>query len=175
MLHSERRNSTTTRIRRIVWVADELERRWNEALQRVRELETRIDQHCERQKDMVAPRLEEFLELASELQAVWKNSSSDIRLKKRIVQTLIHEIVVDVDAAGGEVHLVIHWKGGAHTQLSLPRRHRGQHGCQTPKEIVDAIRTLAHTCTGEGIAGTLNPNNPQTTPGNRGARQPVAA
>src|SRR5215510_2258405 len=46
-------------------VADELERRWNVALQRVRELEMRIDQHCEYQKDMGAPRQEEFLELAS--------------------------------------------------------------------------------------------------------------
>jgi hypothetical protein len=156
-------------------VADELERRWNVALQRVRELETRIDQYCERQKDIVAPRLEEFLKLASDLQAVWKNSNSDIRLKKRIVQTLIHEIVVDVDAAGGEVHLVIHWKGGTHTQLSLPRRHRGQHGCQTQKEVVDAIRTLAHTCTDEVIAGALNRNNLLTAHGNRWTRELVAS
>src|SRR5262249_2380007 len=145
-------------------VADELERRWNVALQRVRELETRIDQHCEGQKDMVVPSRQEFLELASELQTVWENPSSDIRLKKRIVQTLIHEIVADVDAAGGEVHLVIHWKGGAHTQLCLPRRHRGQHSCQTPKEVVDTIRTLAHTCTDEVIAGALNPKQSTDSP-----------
>jgi len=140
-------------------VTDELERRWNLALQRVQELETRIDQHCERQKNMVTPRLEEFLEFASELQTVWESPSSDIRLKKRIVQTLIHGIVADVDATGGEVHLVIHGKGGAHTQLSLPRRHRGQHSCQTPREVVDAIRTLAHICTDDVIAGALNRNN----------------
>jgi hypothetical protein len=156
-------------------VADELERRWNVALQRVRELETRIDQHCEGQKDMVVPRRQEFLELASELQTVWENPSSDIRLKKRIVQTLIHEIVADVDAAGGEVHLVIHWKGGAHTQLCLPRRHRGQHSCQTPKEVVDTIRTLAHTCTDEVIAGALNRNNLLTAHGNRWTRELVAS
>ena len=48
-------------------VADELERRWNVALQRVRELETRIDQHSQTQKDMAIARQEEFLELASEL------------------------------------------------------------------------------------------------------------
>ena len=156
-------------------VADELERRWNVALQRVRELETRIDQHGEGPKDIVAPRLPEFLELASELQTVWENPSSDIRLKKRIVQTLIHEIVADVDAAGGEVHLVIHWKGGAHTQLCLPRRHRGQHSCQTPKEVVEAIRTLAHTCTDDVIAGALNRNHLLTAHGNRWTRELVAS
>jgi len=156
-------------------VADELERRWNVALQRVRELETRIDQHSESQMDMMAPRQEEFLELASELETVWENPSSDIRLKKRIVRTLIHEIVADVDAVAGEVNLVIHWKGGAHTQLCLPRRHRGQHSCQTPKEVDDAIRTLAHTCTDEVIAGALNRNHLLTAHGNRWTRELVAS
>jgi DNA invertase Pin-like site-specific DNA recombinase len=115
-------------------VADELERRWNVALERVRELETRIDQHSRSQRDVVVPRHEEFLELASELERVWENPTADIRLKKRIVRTLIHEIVADVDPVAGEVILVIHWKGGAHTQLCLPRRHRGQHSCQTLKK-----------------------------------------
>ena len=156
-------------------VADELERRWNVALQRVRELETRIDQHSDGPMDMVAPPQEELLELASELETVWGNPSSDIRLKKRIVRTLIHEIVADVDAVAGEVNLVIHWKGGAHTQLCLPRRHRGQHSCQTPKEVVDAIRTLAHTCTDDVIAGALNRSHQLTVHGNRWTRELVAS
>jgi hypothetical protein len=156
-------------------VADELERRWNVALQRVQELETRIDQHSPSQRDMVVPRQEEFLELASELEAVWQNPNADIRLKKRIVRTLIQEIVADVDPVAGEVHLVIHWQGGTHTQLCLPRRHRGQHSCQTPKEVVDAVRTLAHTCTDEVIAGTLNRNRLLTAHGNRWTRDLVTS
>jgi hypothetical protein len=156
-------------------VADELERRWNVALQRVRELETRIDQHSQTQKDMAVPRQEEFLELASELEAVWQNPNSDIRLKKRIVRTLIEEIVADVDPVAGKVNLVIHWKGGTHTQLCLPRRQRGQHSCQTPKEVIDAVRTLAHTCTDDVIAGTLNRNSLLTAHGNRWTRELVTS
>jgi hypothetical protein len=156
-------------------VAAELEKRWNVALQRVRELDTRIGQHDDGQTDVMPPREQEFLELASELQTVWKNPGSDLRLKKRIVQTLIQEIVADVDATGGEIHLVIHWKGGAHTELCLPRRHRGQHSCQTPKEVVDAVRSLAHTCTDEVIAGALNRNDLLTAHGNRWTRELVAS
>jgi hypothetical protein len=156
-------------------VAAELERRWNVALERVRELERRIGQHCDEQTDVRPPREQEFLELASELQTVWQNPGSDIRLKKRIIQTLIQEIVADVDATGGEIHLVIHWKGGAHTERCLPRRHRGQHSCQTPKEVVDAIRSLAHTCTDEVIPATLNRNNLLTAQGNRWTRELVAS
>ena len=32
---------------------------------------------------------------------------------------------VDVDAAAGKVHLVIHWKGGVHTELKIRQRRRG--------------------------------------------------
>jgi hypothetical protein len=154
-------------------VAAELEKRWNAALERVHELETRIGQCSNEQTD--SPAEQEFLELASKLQNVWENPGSDIRLKKRIVQTLIEEIVADVDAARGEIQLVIHWKGGVHTELCLPRRQRGQHTCQTPKEVVDAIRSLVHICTDEVIAATLNRNNLLTAHGNRWTRELVAS
>jgi hypothetical protein len=36
-------------------------------------------------------------DLAAKLEAVWNCPDADIRLKKRIVRTLIHEVVVDVD------------------------------------------------------------------------------
>ena len=36
-------------------VADELERRWNQALQRVQEIEDRIDQHVHGRRDVVVP------------------------------------------------------------------------------------------------------------------------
>ena len=52
--------------------------------------------------------------LAARLEIVWNCADTDVRLKKRIVRTLIHEVVVDVDAEVGELILVIHWKGGVH-------------------------------------------------------------
>jgi len=80
-------------------VADELERRWNATLEQVRQLQTRIDQHLRTNKTTTVPSREELLELASELENVWNSPTADVRLKKRIVRTLIHEIVTDVDAA----------------------------------------------------------------------------
>jgi Recombinase len=100
-------------------VADELERRWNQALQRVHEIEERINQHLLGQRHVVTPTREEFAGLAAELETVWRGPHADIRLKKRLVRTLIHEVVVDVDADAGEVLLLIHWKGrGAHGTAS---------------------------------------------------------
>src|SRR5207248_804124 len=62
-------------------VADELECRWNQALQKVREVELRIQQQGQSRK--VAPAtLGEFVNLAGELEAVWNHPDSDARLKK---------------------------------------------------------------------------------------------
>jgi hypothetical protein len=95
-------------------------------------------------------------------------------VKKRIVRTLIEEVVADVDSAAGEILLYIHWKGGVHTQLRLPRRRRGQMN-HTSKDIVAAVRSLSRTCSDEVIAGALNRNNLCTGRGNRWTRERVVS
>src|SRR5262249_5242604 len=144
-------------------------------LKRVHELETRIDQHTQVQNTTLLPQREEFLGLAAELERVWDSPTADVRLKKRIVRTLIHEIVADVDAEADEVILVIHWKGGVHTELRLLRRRRGQNSCHTPTEVIDAVRILAHTCSDDVIAGVLNRNDIRTGRGNRWTPQLVTS
>ena len=156
-------------------VADELERRWNQALERVREIERRIHEHAGHHDTTSAPSLQEFEHLASDLESVWHSPDSDIRLKKAIVRTLIHEVVVDVDADHGELILIIHWKGGVHTELRLPRRRRGQNGAQTSKDIVEAVRILARVCSDDWIAAALNRSGLLTGRGNYWTKERVVS
>jgi DNA invertase Pin-like site-specific DNA recombinase len=156
-------------------VADELERRWNSALQRVREIEERIDQHVHGRRQPVIPTREEFENLAADLETVWRNPRADVRVKKRLVRTLIHEIVVDTDPEAGEVILVIHWKGGVHTELRVPRRRRGQCATHTSKNVVDAVRVLARICPDDLVANVLNRNGLLTGRGNRWTRERVVS
>jgi DNA invertase Pin-like site-specific DNA recombinase len=156
-------------------VADELERRWNTALQRVREIEARIDQHVHDRGQPVVPTRDEFEHLAADLETVWNNPHADVRLKKRLVRTLIHEIVVDTDPEAGEVILVIHWKGGVHTELRVPRRRRGQCATHTSKNVVDAVRVLASICPDDLLANVLNRNGLRTGRGNRWTRERVVS
>jgi hypothetical protein len=114
-------------------VADELERRWNEALRHLQDVELRIDQHNRQQAALVRPTKEQFEHLAGDLETVWNSPNTDVRLKKRIVRTLIHEVIADVDPDQGVLILIIHWKGGIHTELHVRRRRRGQNSAQTPK------------------------------------------
>ena len=156
-------------------VADELERRWNQALSRVRDVEAQIERHHTRHHDAAAPTTEDFQHVAEDLQAVWADPQTDARLKKRILRTLIRDILVDIDEAATEVVVVIHWKGGVHTELRLPRRRRGQNATHTPREAVEAVRVLARICTDRLIASFLNRNGMRTGRGNRWTQERVTA
>jgi hypothetical protein len=156
-------------------VAGELECRWNQALQRVREIETRIEQHLEAAGQCPAASPEEFAGLAQQLETVWNDPETDVRLKKRIIRTLIREVIADVDSGVGEVILVIHWKGGVHTERRVPRRRRGQNNSHTPKSVVEAVAALARICSDDLIAGMLNRNGLKTGRGNRWTRERVIA
>jgi DNA invertase Pin-like site-specific DNA recombinase len=155
-------------------VAEELEHRWNQALQRVQGLELEIEQQSGRGQAPV-PTREELVALAVQLEAVWNRPDADARLKKRIVRALIREVVVDVDAEEGEVIVVIHWKGGVHTELRLPRRRRGQNSAQTSPEVLEAVRVLTRICPDALIAGVLNRNGLLTGRGNRWTQERVTA
>jgi DNA invertase Pin-like site-specific DNA recombinase len=156
-------------------VADELERRWELALQRVGELARRIDQQACGASRLKVPNLAEFEQLAEDLETVWNHPQCDVRVKKRIVRTLIHEVIADVDVAASEIVLVIHWQGGVHTELRVPRRRRGHHGHETAKDIVAAVRVLACVCRDKEIAGVLQRNGLRTGKGNRWTAARVVA
>ena len=68
-------------------VTDELERRWNQALQRVREIESQVQQYLERRGQSAVPTREEFADLAADLESLWHGAETDARLKKRIIRT----------------------------------------------------------------------------------------
>ena len=112
--------------------------------------------------------------LASDLKTVWSAPTTDARLKKRIVRTLIQEIVADLDDASAEIVLVVHWAGGAHSQIRLPKRRRGQRN-STSADIVEAVRRLALIANDDLIAGVLNRNGLKTGNGNRWTRERVTS
>ena len=169
---AEKQYDTTDPDNRLV--ANELERRWNEALLQVQQLEVRIEQTMRGRQFSPATR-EEFQALAGDLEAVWSHSETDARLKKRIMGTLIEEVIVDVDDQAGEIVAVVHWKGGVHTEHRIPRRRRGYSRAHTPKEVVDAVRVLVRVCSDETIAGILTRSGLMTGMGNRWTRERVTS
>ena len=156
-------------------VADELERRWNQALEEVEEVQRRIAEHEREVQALTPAQLADFEELASDLPAVWNSPDTDSRLKKRIVRTLIKEVLADIDTEASEVVLAIHWQGGVHTELRFARRRRGQSPSHTAKPIVEAVRMLVRLCPDAVLAGVLNRNGLRTGRRNRWTRERVTA
>jgi len=154
-------------------VAGELEVRWNKALVRVQEVEAKIALH-EAGRQAASPDPVSLTNLADDLKSVWTAPTTDARLKKRIARTLIHEIVADIDDQAAEVILVVHWIGGLHSEIRLPRRRRGQRN-STPADIIDAVRQLVLILSDDVIAGFLNRNGLVTGNRNRWTRERVTS
>jgi DNA invertase Pin-like site-specific DNA recombinase len=155
-------------------VTAELEARWNKALSRVGEIEGRIAAHDAAIPQPSPQAATDMAALADHLATVWSAPTTDARLKKRIVRTVIHEVLADLDDAASEIVLLIHWVGGVHTKLRMPKRRRGQRNA-TPDNIVEAVRQLARIANDDLIAGILNRNGLATGNGNRWTRESVTA
>src|SRR6201996_3886183 len=98
-------------------VAAELELRWNRALERVTNLQERIEAHDRQVPAPTSATPDALVSLASDLKTIWADPATDARLKKRLVRTLIHEVIADVEPQASEVVLMLHWAGGVHTEL----------------------------------------------------------
>lgn len=155
-------------------VTAELEARWNRALAYVGEIESKIAAH-EAAMPRPSPVLAaDIATLTTGLPAVWSAPTTDARLKKRIVRTVIQEVVADIDDEASEIVLLIHWIGGVHTELRLPKRRRGQRN-STSADIIAAIQQLVLIASDDLIAGILNRNGLVTGHGNRWTRERVTA
>jgi len=146
-------------------VARELEARWNAALERVAELEHRIADL----RAMAAnrPKIDRpmLMQLAHDLPAVWNAPSTDTRTKQRLVHILVREIVCDIDEASNEAVLLIHWTGGRHAEVRVPRVKTGRGWGEPAPSAVDAIRKLAGHWPDRELAVSLNRMRCRTSDG----------
>jgi len=154
-------------------VAGELEARWNQALARVAEVESKIVAHeAASPTPTIDPAALTFL--GANLEMVWSAPTTDARLKKRIVRTLIQEVVADIDDDASEIVIIVHWTGGVHSEIRLPKRRRGQRN-STSADIIAAVAQLALIASDDLIAGVLNRNGLKTAHGNRWTRERVTS
>ncbi|MFZ4540138.1 recombinase family protein, partial [Propionivibrio sp.] len=146
-------------------VAAELERRWNERLVAVNDLERRLDSR----ETQAAPSLtsadkDRLLALGADVERAWNHPAATPETRKRILRTVLKEVVAQVD--GDQVILTLHWQGGDHSQISVKRNRSGHHRWVTDVETGDLIRQLARTHNDKTIATVLNQAGKTTGHGN---------
>ena len=155
-------------------VAATLEQRWNAALERVASLEHRLQPLAVAPARPAPPDRATLLGLAQEFPSVWADPATDARTKKRLVRLLIEEIVASVPD-DRVIELLIHWKGGKHTRLHVPRNRTGQHRRCTARAVVDVVRDLARRVPDAQIARLLNRLGYRTGAGNTWTQQRVVS
>ena len=135
-------------------IAAQLEKAWEAALQRVEACQKRLDdlQTPENRNDSFP----DFTGLANNLAAAWEAPGIAMRTRQRLVRALITEIIADVDEAAGEIVLIIHWKGGQHSELRIKKPKSGEHARHTPDEALAVMRSMAGRWSDQDIAASLN-------------------
>ena len=113
-------------------VASTLEQRWNDAAQRVLELETEFT-NFERQtlRSITAEQKRQILQLAGNFPRLWTAPTTEARDRKRMLRLLIKDITV-VKGPEKLLQLQIRWQGGATEVVEL----------QLPPSRADALRIL---------------------------------
>jgi excisionase family DNA binding protein len=136
-------------------VAGELERRWNERLVAVGALEEKLTALTATPSTSLSARdRERLLALGADLERAWKSPHVSAITRKRILRTLIDEIIVRVEADA--LDLVIRWQGGDHSSLRVKKNRTGQHRWSTDADVVDLVRVLARQMPDQAIASVLN-------------------
>lgn len=154
-------------------VAAELERRWNDKLAEVQKLKSTLAELEAESEALTDEERETLVALGQCFAQVWWSAGCPMELKKKIVRTVIEEVIVNLDDATSTLRFVIHWQGGTHTQLEMgkPKAPVGQ---KTPEEDLDIIRKLAVRYGDDAIAYVLNKLGHRTGKGKPWSQERVA-
>ena len=147
-------------------VAAELEARWNAALATAAEAEFRLANVMAEPQALSPEQRQKILSLGADLRCVWTDPKAPMDLKKRILRTVIREIVVRINEGSSQIELMVHWAGGAHTRLHVKKNKTGHNKNAASQETVELVQELARGWPDKYIANTLNRIGSRTGPGN---------
>jgi len=154
-------------------VAGELERRWNAKLEEMEVVKQRLSSLDAQRHSLSVEEEIRIRSMGDRFAEVWQSNHCPPTFKKMIFRTAIEEILVRTDQDRKSLELMIHWKGGAHTQLAM-ERPRSATETATPTEALEIIRCMAVRHGDDQIASVLNRRGYSTGKGKRWNQTRVA-
>jgi len=148
-------------------VARGLETEWNTALQRLADADAELARRqAARPKSLTPAERAAILALGDDLGQVWDAPTTTDKDRKQLLRTLIEEVNITARRDDPDPHaaLIVRWKGGAITELTVPLR-RPQPKIRTDDDTVDLVRRLAVHYPDAKIAGILNRQGRRTPRG----------
>jgi hypothetical protein len=139
---AERRYETVDPANRLI--AATLETRWNDAMQRLHDLEAELAAFERKaMRAVTAEQKRQILQLAKDFPRLWAAATTTPRDRKRILRLLVRDITVVKGPEPKIIRLHIRWQGGQTEtlQLNLPRNRADV--VRYPEAFVQHVRELA--------------------------------
>jgi hypothetical protein len=138
-------------------VTAELERRWNEKLERVAQLERAYAQaEQDAEWNLTMEERTAITELSQDLPAIWSAETTTNRERKQLLRMAIESVQLDGIRQAGQIEVQIHWRSGTVTSRVVKRTAPGERSLKTPEGAVSQIHEMAHQRSYSEIAASLN-------------------
>jgi DNA invertase Pin-like site-specific DNA recombinase len=148
-------------------VARGLETEWNTALQTLADAEAELARREQRRPTTLSDaERATILTLGEDLERVWHAPTTTDKDRKQLLRTLLEEVQITVrrDDADPHAELLLRFKGGALSELSVPLRPP-QPNIRTDEDTIALLRRLAVHYPDAKIAGILNRQGRRTARG----------
>jgi DNA invertase Pin-like site-specific DNA recombinase len=138
-------------------IASTLEKRWNDAMQRMADLEAELATF-ERQamRSVTEEQKQQILQLGRNFPRLWKAKTTSTCDRKRMLRLLIRDVTVVKDPEPRLLRLQICWQGGATEVLEVRQRPKRQDAIRYPDTFVAKIRDMAKIYNNREIVELLN-------------------
>ena len=138
-------------------IASTLEKRWNDAMQRMADLEAELATF-ERQamRSVTEEQKQQILQLGRDFPRLWKAKTTSTCDRKRMLRLLIRDVTVVKDPEPRLLRLQICWQGGATEVLEVRQRPKRQDAIRYPDTFVAKIRDMAKIYNNREIVELLN-------------------
>jgi DNA invertase Pin-like site-specific DNA recombinase/transposase-like protein len=149
-------------------VARGLETEWNQALQQLADAETELARReTARPKTLTPQEKSMILALGDDLAAAWSASTTTDKDRKHLLRSLLDEVNINIhrDTTAAHAELLLRWKGGAITELSVPIKRKPPNRLRTDEDTIDLVRRLAVHYPDAVIAHILNRQDRRTARG----------
>ena len=147
-------------------VARGLEAAWEERLRAVTGAEAALAAESARRPAVLTGDELRFLnEAGADLRAVFEAPTTSLRERKQLLRALLVEVGVTVDSQARRARVVLHWEGGATTDLQVGLPRLGAPWRTTDTSTVELVQRLAVLYDDETIAHVLGRQHRRTGSG----------
>jgi hypothetical protein len=138
-------------------IASTLEQRWNDAAQRVLELETEYANfQGQTLRTITAEQKQQILQLAGAFPRLWNAPTTEARDRKRMIRLLIKDITVVNGPERKQLQLQIRWQGDATEVVTVQLNPNRADAVRYSATIIDRVRDLAREHDDVDIAALFN-------------------